>query len=179
MNFSELVLKRQSVRKYKNQIVEPEKLARCIESARLSPSACNAQPWKFIIVDEPKLKEQVANETFGTLVSFNKFAVQAPILIVLVIEKPNMMSQIGGRVKDKDFYLMDVGMVAEHFCLQAADEGLGTCMMGWFNESKIAKLLNVPKKKRIALVITLGYADDENRNKIRKETSQILSYNSY
>ena len=113
------------------------------------------------------------------MVSFNKFVKEAPVLVAIVMEKPTLVSQIGGRIKDKDFYLIDIGIAAEHFCLQAAEEGLGTCMLGWFNEKKIAAMLHLPKSKRIGLLITLGYSDSSLRDKIRKTTDEILKYNRY
>jgi nitroreductase len=179
MKFLELIQKRQSVRKYSPKAVEKEKILRCIESARLAPSACNAQPWKYIVIDEPELKEKVAGETYSTIAPFNKFAEQAPVIVAIVMEKPNFLSQFGGRVKDKDFYLIDIGITAEHFCLQAAEEGLGTCMLGWFNEKAVIKLLGIPARKRIGLLITLGYSADEPRQKKRKEQSDMCSQNKY
>jgi nitroreductase len=179
MKFLELIKTRQSVRKYSPKPVEREKIERCIEAARLAPSACNSQPWKFIIVDDTELKKKVANETFSTIAPFNKFAIQAPVIIAIVMEKPSLLSQFGGRVKDKDFYLIDIGITAEHFCLQAAEEGLGTCMLGWFNEKNVLKLLDIPAKKRIGLLITLGYTADEPRKKIRKEIKEMSNYNKY
>ena len=179
MNFPELVKTRQSVRKYTAQAVEREKIERCIEAVRLAPSACNSQPWKFIIVDDTELKDRIAKETYNTVVAFNKFVKEAPVIAVIVMEKPTMISQIGGRIKDKDFYLIDIGIAAEHFCLQAAEEGLGTCMLGWFNEKKIADMLHIPKSKRIGLLITLGYSESTLREKIRKNTGDILNYNRY
>ena len=179
MKFIELIRKRQSVRKYSDKNVGKDKISRCIEAARLAPSACNAQPWKYIVIDEPELKNKVAAETFSTIVPFNKFALQAPVIIAIVMEKPNFLSRFGGRVKDKDFYLMDIGITAEHFCLQAAEEGLGTCMLGWFNEKAVIKLLGIPSRKRIGLLITLGYAADESPQKKRKDVSDMSSYNKY
>ena len=179
MNFLELARTRQSVRKYTSKTIEPEKIARCVEAARLAPSACNSQPWKFIIIDDIELKDRIAQETYSAVVSFNKFVKEAPVLVAIVMEKPTLVSQIGGRIKDKDFYLIDIGIAAEHFCLQAAEEGLGTCMLGWFNEKKIAAMLHLPKSKRIGLLITLGYSDSSLRDKIRKTTDEILKYNRY
>lgn len=179
MNFIELAQKRQSVRKYSGQPVEIEKIERCIEAARIAPSACNSQPWKYIVVSDPVLKEKVARETFSIVAPFNKFALQAPVIVAVVMEKPTMLSQFGGRVKEKDFYLFDIGISAEHFCLQAAEEGLGTCMLGWFNEKKVMKLLEIPGRKRVGLLITLGYAAEEPRQKKRKTSSEISSFNKY
>ena len=80
--------------------------------------------------------------------------------------------------KDKEYNLLDTGITAEHFCLQAAEEGLGTCMMGWFNEGNIKKLLNVPKSERIALIIAVGYPSNPMpREKVRKKLNDIYSYN--
>lgn len=179
MKFIELIQKRQSVRKYSPKAVEKEKILRCIDAARLAPSACNAQPWKYIIVDDPELKNEVAKETYSAIAPFNKFALQAPVIAAIIMEKPNLLSQFGGRVKDKDFYLIDIGITAEHFCLQAAEEGLGTCMLGWFNEKAVIKLLGIPARKRIGLLITLGYAADELRQKKRKDISDMSNYNRY
>lgn len=180
MNFTELSKFRQSVRKYKSELVAREKIEKCIEAARIAPSACNSQPWSFIIVDEPTLKAKVAKETYSTFVSFNKFTLQAPAIVVLVVEKPKVIAQIGGRIKNKDYYLFDVGIAAEHFCLQAAEEGLGTCMLGWFNEKAIMKLLYIPKSRSIGLLITIGYSAEENiREKNRKSFKDIVYYNKY
>ena len=182
MDFSVLLQSRQSVRRYSDKPIEPEKIDQLIEAVRLAPSASNSQPWKLILVTEPSLREQVALATFSPLVSFNKFVPQAPALAVLVIEKPKIITQIGGRLKDRDFPLIDIGIAAEHFCLQAAELGLGTCMLGWFDEPTVQNLLNIPKNRRIGLLITLGYSEDPTappRPKIRKPMEEMCSFNRY
>ncbi|MGF1586404.1 MAG: nitroreductase family protein [Bacteroidales bacterium] len=178
-DFLELVNNRQSDRKYFDTPVEEEKLLRCLEAARLAPSACNAQPWSFIVVNEPELKNAVADQTSGGLIPINHFTRQAPVHVVIVMEKPNFTSGFGEMVKDKKYTLIDVGIAASHFCLQAASEGLGTCMIGWFNEDKVKKLLKIPEKKRAMLIITLGYPAGKTRKKIRKKSEEIISYNRY
>lgn len=181
MDFSELIKIRQSVRSYSDKAVEKEKIEKCLEAARLAPSASNSQPWKYIVVNDEGLKNKVAEATFDKVVKFNKFAVQAPIIIVIVIEKPKIITQIGGEIKRREFPLIDIGISAEHFCLQAAELGLGTCMIGWFDQKRIKDLLNIPKKKTLGLLITLGYAPDDYalRKKIRKDRSEIIGYNKY
>ncbi|HOY31482.1 MAG TPA: nitroreductase family protein [Bacteroidales bacterium] len=179
MKFLELVRLRQSSRKYSTRQVEREKIQRCIEAARLAPSACNSQPWTFVVVDEPELCRKVAGETYNALIPFNRFVARAKVIVVMVAERPNVISQIGGRIRNKDFYLIDTGIAAEHFCLQAAEEELGTCMLGWFNEKNVMKLLNIPKGKRIGLMIAMGYSESRLREKIRKPINEILKYNSY
>lgn len=181
MNFLELVKYRQSTRKYDSRFVSDEIIERCLEAARLAPSASNSQPWKFIVVDDPSVREKVANQTFDRLLPMNKFVPQAPVLIVMVIEKPKVITRIGGIIKNKEYPLIDIGIAAEHICLQAAEEGLGTCMLGWFNEKPIKKILKIPSTKTIGLIITLGYApnDYRMREKSRKAYDDIVTHNSY
>jgi nitroreductase len=180
-SFLALVSTRQSVRKYSDIAVEPEKVKRCLEAARLAPSASNGQPWKFVVVDNPELCLKVAKETYGPLSTFNTFAAQVPVIVAIVIEKMKTITQIGAVLKDREYPLIDIGIAAEHFCLQAAEEGLGTCMLGWFNEEPIKNLLKIPKHKRIGLLITLGYFPEDYplRKKNRKEFTEVVSYNRY
>jgi nitroreductase len=181
MDFFQLIAARQSVRSYADRPVEETKLTQLIEVVRLAPSASNGQPWKLILVNEPQLKDKVARATFSPLVAFNKFAVQAPLLAVLVIEPTRLITQIGAHLKDREFSLIDIGIAAEHFCLQATELGLGTCMLGWFDEAAIKQLLHIPAARRIGLVITVGYAADETlvREKKRKSYAEMSSYNRY
>ena len=181
MDFQELLQKRQSVRKYRDKPVEKEKIEKLIEAVHIAPSACNSQPWKLVIVDDNELKNKVAKATFSKAISFNKFAVEAPIIAVLVIEKAKPIAQIGGLIKNQEYPEYDIGIAAAHFCLQAAGLGLGTCMMGWFDEKKIQQLLNIPKKRKIGLVITLGYPpeDYKQRKKNRKPLDEICGFNTY
>ena len=127
------------------------------------------------------LKEKVAKATFNKAVNFNKFALQAPVIVVVVLEKSKLITQIGGQIKNKEWSLIDIGISAEHFCLQAMELGLGTCILGWFNENRIKELLKIPDTKSISLVITLGYPpkDYPLRKKIRKEFSDISNINKY
>ena len=181
MTFQELINLRQSVRKYSETPVEREKIEKIIEAVHIAPSACNSQPWKIIIVDEPELKNEVAKATFSKTIAFNKFTIEAPVIAVLVIEKAKLIAQIGGSIKDMEYPKIDIGIAAAHFCLQAAELGLGTCMIGWFDEKKIRQLLKIPEKRKIGLVITLGYppADYKLRKKIRKPLDEICGFNSY
>ena len=180
IDFLNLVNQRQSVRNYSPQKIEEEKISRCIEAARLAPSACNAQPWKFIIIDAPELKLKVAEASESKVLGFNKFTRHCPIIIAVVRESPNITSKLGAIIKDKPYPIMDVGISVSHFCLQATAEGLGTCILGWFNEKRIKKLLNIPKNKRLDLLISVGYAADEKAiPKQRKTTEQMSSRNTY
>lgn len=170
---------RQSDRAYLKKKVEKEKIERILEAGRMAPSACNSQPWKFIVVDNPELLPAVSSASSAKGLGFNKFTDQVPVFIVIVREKSKPIAQVGGAIKDKDYSLIDVGIAAENICLQAAAEGLGTCMLGWFNEKEIKKLLKIPLNKRAELVITLGYPSKPHRNKSRKSFDDVVSYNSY
>lgn len=181
MTFNELLKTRQSVRKYLDRPVEKKKLEKIVEAVHIAPSACNSQPWKLIIIDEPELKNKVAKATFNKAIAFNRFALEAPVIAVLVIEKAKLIAQIGGNIKNQEYPQYDIGIAAEHFCLQATELGLGTCMIGWFNEKKIRKLLHIPPKRKVGLVITLGYPPEDYklRKKIRKQIDEIHKFNSY
>lgn len=177
MDFSELIKKRQSDRKYAPRPVAREHILKCLEAARLAPSACNSQPWKFIVVDEPEKLKEMSDAAVG--LGMNKFTMQVPVLVAVVQETMNLSAKAGALVKDKDYGMMDLGMAVEHFCLQAADLGLGTCIMGWFDEKRIKKLLGVPRGRRIQLIISLGYPDAPTRDKIRKPLEDMSSWNKY
>jgi nitroreductase len=179
MDFSELVRQRQSVREYSSRPVERDKLDLLREAVRLAPSASNSQPWTLIFVDDPGLRERVAKACYSRVLSFNSFALQAPVIAVLTQERPRVITQIGGRIKDKEYPLIDIGVAAAHFCLQAAELGLGTCMIGWFQEQKIKDLLHIPQATGVGLLITVGYSEAPLRDKVRKPPQSMSSFNTY
>lgn len=177
MDFAELAAMRQSVRNYSDRPVEENKLMQCIETARLSPSANNSQPWKFVVSDEPELRGRIADAAAG--MGMNRFVRQAPVIIAVILERQNMLSAAGSVIQDKEYRLLDVGIAANQLCLQAAALGLGTCMVGWFDEKKVRKLLGVGGNRRIPLLITLGYSDAPVREKVRKPLEAIYARNRY
>jgi len=174
-----LISRRQSDRSYSERKVEKEKLERILEAGRLSPSACNSQPWRFIVVDDPNLLRQVADASSAQKLGFNKFTGQVGVFIVMVREKSKPIARVGAAIKDKDYSLIDTGIAAGYICLQAAAEGLGSCMLGWFDEKKVKKALGIPTGKRAELIITLGYPEGPYREKRRKPTEEVVSYNRY
>ncbi len=179
-DFLTLASSRQSDRAYDpDRPVEREKLERILQAATMAPSACNAQPWKFIVVDEPELKNKVADATSNRILGLNHFTKQAPVHLLIVEESVNLSSGFGGLVKNKTFSMIDIGIAAAHICLAAEDEGLGSCILGWFNEDKIRSLLNIPSGKRVILDIVIGYSKQPKRSKKRKESEKVIAYNSY
>ena len=174
MNFSEIANARQSCRAYNNsRPVEEEKLAAILEAARLAPSACNGQPYHFTVCRGETAKE-VALACRG--LGMNKFAVDAPVLIV-VSEKPYVKSAaMGAKVKGNDYRSIDIGIATAYLTAEATAQGLSTCILGWFDDEKLRKLCGIESPVR--LVITLGYAaeGDKLRDKKRKDLTELVSY---
>lgn len=177
MSFLDLARKRQSDRAYLPKPVPREAIERCLEAARLAPSACNSQPWYFIVVDEPKLKADLMAAAFSGVHSMNRFADRAPVLVVVVTDRMKLSAALGSRFRGVQYSLIDVGIAVEHFCLQAAEEGLGTCWLGWLNERRVARLLRLPRSTKIDVILSLGYPDGETREKKRKSLDEIRRYN--
>ena len=172
MNFTEIAQNRQSCRKYdENRPVEQEKLDAIVNAARIAPSACNGQPY-FLTVCRGEKAREVAKATTG--MGMNKFAAQAPVLIV-ISEAPYVKSAaLGAKVKNNDYRSIDIGIAAAYLTAEAAAQGLGTCILGWFDDSKLRALCGLDMPVR--LVITLGYPkDDTLRPKKRKDISELVT----
>lgn len=175
MNFREIAEQRQSCRSYNSErMVEKEKLDAILEVARLSPSACNGQPY-HITVCTGETAKKVAKATQG--MGINKFAPEAPVLLV-ISEKPYVKTAaLGARMKKNDYRSMDIGILSAYITAEATAQGLGSCILGWLDEDKIREICtNIDGTVR--LVITLGYAkdDDKLRSKKRKDMDELVSY---
>jgi len=175
----EMITSRQSDRRYDPRPVENEKLSRIIEAARMSPSANNAQPWKFIVVTDPDLIKKIAEAASANLLGINSFVTQAPVQIIVVREKTDIQTRTASVMKSRDYSLIDIGIASENICLQAEAEGLGSCIIGWFDEKSVKKHLGIPGSKRVELIITLGYSISNQREKKRKPPEATVSYNKY
>ena len=174
MNFREIAEQRQSCRSYNSErMVEKEKLDAILEVARLSPSACNGQPY-HITVCTGETAKKVAKATQG--MGINKFAPEAPVLLV-ISEKPYVKTAaLGARMKKNDYRSMDIGILSAYITAEATAQGLGSCILGWLDEDKIREICtNIDGTVR--LVITLGYANDDDklRNKKRKDMDELVS----
>ncbi len=180
-SFLDLARSRYSLRAYDTRIVEEDKIERCLEAARLSPSACNAQPWKFTVVIGDATRAELAKACLLRGSSLNLFVKDAPCIVAISGESPNATSVLGSLIKRKKLFLLDIGMAAEHFCLQAAEEGLGSCMLGWFDEGKVKRILGVPRFKRVWLLIALGYPKEAGTlpEKKRKDLETISAFEGY
>ena len=177
-SFLELAAARQSDRVYEpGRVIEREVLGRILEAGRLAPSACNGQPWHFTVVTEPALLAEVGMATSS--LGMNKFVKDASALVLITLEPTNITSKLGCGIKDKDFPMMDLGIASAYITLAAEDEGVGSCILGWFDEKKIKELVGIPQKKRLMLIISLGYNTKPKRRKIRKEFGKVVSFEKY
>jgi nitroreductase len=150
--------------------IEQEKLDSILEAVRLAPSACNGQPY-HLTVCRGEAAAQVAAACMG--MGMNKFAANAPVLIV-ISEMPYVKSAaFGAKVKGNDYRSIDIGIAAAYLTAEAAVQGLGSCILGWLDDDKIRKICDLSYPVR--LVVTLGYPADELRNKKRKELSELVS----
>ena len=173
MDFFELINTRQSCRAYDaGREVEAEKLQKVLEAAQLAPSACNGQPYHFTVCRGEKAKA-VAKATQG--MGMNKFASQAPVLIVVSEENYVKSAAVGAKLKSNDYRSMDIGIAVAYLTAAATELGLSTCILGWLDDDKLRSLCSLKHPAR--LVITLGYAADEKiRPKKRKDMNELVSY---
>ena len=167
MNFIEIAKTRQSCRKYNaGKAVEREKLDAILESARLAPSACNGQPY-HLTVCTGESASAVAKAVMG--MGMNKFAGDAPLLIVISEENYVASAALGAKVKGNDYRSMDIGIVAAYITAEATAQGLGSCILGWLDDDKIREVCGLDKPVR--LVITIGYPDDSDVLRVKKRKS--------
>ncbi|MCP5109044.1 MAG: NAD(P)H nitroreductase [bacterium] len=180
MKFAELIKIRESTRKYSSKPVPRELIDQCLDAARLAPSACNSQPWSFIVVDDEDKKNEIVDKTMSGIYSMNKFVGTAPVIIVVITENSVYYARMGGMLRDVKYNLIDVGISCDHLTLQAAELGLGTCWLGWFNEKAMKKVMGLPKSTKVDVVLSLGYPEEgtEPRQKKRKALEEIRHYYS-
>ena len=173
MDFLEIAQHRQSCRSYDpERDVEEEKLEAILKAVQLAPSACNGQPY-HLTVCRGETAKQVAAATSG--MGMNKFAAQAPIMIV-ISEMPYVKTAaMGAKLKNNDYRSIDIGIAAAYLTAEATAQGLGTCILGWLDSSKIQKICGLKAPAR--LVVTVGYASpsDTLRSKKRKPVEQLFS----
>lgn len=174
MNFSEIAKNRQSCRSYDGaRAVEEEKIDAILESARLAPSACNSQPYHITVCLADSARA-VARATGG--MGMNKFALEAPVMLVISEDSYSATAALGARVKKNDYRSIDIGILSAYVTAEAAAQGLGSCIIGWFDNAEIKKICDI--KEDVRLVISIGYASegDPLREKKRKDISKLATY---
>ena len=179
-SFTELIKSRRSIRKYTNQQVSRENIKKCIEAARLAPSAENVQPWRFVVVDDPVLVAGLSKEAFSSIYFPTKFAGAAPVIIVILAKLDILANRIGKQIQDIHYYYIDIGISGEHFVLQAHELGLATCWIGWFHSKKVRNFLKIPKRYKIVSLLSLGYpAETKTEVTKRLPLEKIAWFNGF
>ena len=172
MSFLEIAKNRQSCRSYDSERqVESNKLEAILEAARLSPSACNSQPYYFTVCKGQKAKD-VAKATMG--MGMNKFAADAPVMVVLSEAPYNATAAAGAKFKKNDYRSIDIGIAAAYLTAEAESQGLSSCILGWFDNERIQEICGITGAVR--LVFSIGYAKegDTLRPKKRKNKDELI-----
>jgi len=178
MPLMDIIRDRKSVRKYLLKPIEREKVTKCIEAARLAPSAENVQPWRFIIIDNPELKKRFCKYALSGIYRATKFIENAPVIVVILAKLDIIANRIGRQIQGTNYYLIDIGIAGEHLVLQAQELGIGTCWIGWFNAKKAKKVLNIPNKYRVVSLIAMGYPKEgSTKNKPNLPIEEIMFFN--
>lgn len=181
MEFEALQKARESCRIYSDQPVSREILTHLVDVARLSPSACNSQPWHFILVDEPEARAKLVEALEDEGLNGCPWGSRVPAFLILCEEEAHLNPGVGEHYGSQHFAQMDIGMAAMALCLEAASLGLGACMIGTMNQKKLHQAFGIPEERPARLIITVGYPakEGEPRKKIRKNLEEILTYNHW
>jgi len=162
MEFDELIIKRQSIRKFKPDPVSKDMIMEILEAARIAPSGGNRQPWQFIVVQNKEMIKKLAGR--------QEWAATAPVMILGLVDKGVQAS----------YYYNDMGIAFEHIILKATDLGLGTCWMGMMRRSDEARvLLDIPKELEVIIQTPIGYPDETPNRRGRKKMEEIVSWEKY
>lgn len=173
--FIDLVRKRKSIRGYRPDPVPRDMIEKCLEAARYAPSACNTQCCRFIVA-EGDVKDRLATECLGELPVQNRWAVQAPVIVVIATARSLITHRLGAGIKGIQYDLIDAGIAGEHFILQATELGLGTCWIGWFKKKKVRDILDIPSGWHISSMITLGFPSESPADIDRAQISEFCQF---
>jgi nitroreductase len=174
-NFIELLSKRKSCRNYSTRDVSQEAINNCLEAARLAPSACNKQPWKFIIVKNSTIKENLYHKALLPCLPM-PWIQNAPVIVAICAESDFITHKLAPFISNIDYRLIDIGITGEHFVLAAEAQGLASCWIGWFKQKKVKKILKIPKKINVISLMTLGYSAEENVDVLEKKSIYDISF---
>jgi nitroreductase len=171
---------RRSIRRFRPDPVEKDKILSCLEAARVAPSAENAQTWRFLVIDDPEVKDRFAEAVFSGLYRPTRFAAQAPVLVLLMSRLDILANRLGRGVQGIPFHLLDMGIAGEHFVLRAEELGLGTCWIGWFAPRAARRFFRIPRAYRMIGLLAVGYpASRPPRPRVRKPLDEIAWFNRF
>jgi len=179
MSVAEVIARRVSCRAYKPDAVPQAHLEQILEAARLAPSACNQQPWRFTVVREPGLRRRIVEEGFLPGIRMT-WAIAAPVHVVVGMETSFLTHRLAASVSGVDYPWVDIGIAGEHLVLAATELGLSTCWIGWIKPQAIARMVEWPRSVKPVIVITVGYSSEEETGKLpasrRKPLDEIVRW---
>lgn len=175
-----LMESRRSIRRYLDRPIEREKILSCLEAARIAPSAENAQTWRFLVIDDPGIKERFSQAAFSGLYRMTRFAAQAPVLVLMMSRLDILANRLGRGVQGIPYHLLDMGIAGEHFVLRAEELGLGTCWIGWFSVRAARRFFRIPRSYKILSLMAVGYpASRPPGARVRKPLDEIARFNGF
>jgi nitroreductase len=173
-NFLQLLKERASCRSYLDRDVPDSMIDNCVEAARLSPSACNKQAARFIIVKDKEKLRHICEKCLLPGIAM-PWLVKAPVIVLLYAEKNFLTHRVAPMLSGIPYHYIDAGIAGEHFVLAAEAQGLASCWIGWFNQKKIKELLHIPKKIELISLISLGYPAEKKSSPEKLPLEKICS----
>ena len=165
---------RYSCRAYDSRPVSEGDLTAICEAARLAPSACNSQTWRFVVIRNRNLISRICDEAMRPVIR-NQWMKEAPVFIAGCSKLDIVANRIGSAVTGIEYYQIDLGIAMEHMVLKATELGLGTCWIGWFREEKIKEILGIPGSIRVTALLAVGYPGNEaSAKRKRKSLEEIV-----
>ena len=184
MDFLDIMRKRRSCRAFDpEKVVSREDLLKIVEAGRLTPSGCNSQPWKFIVIDSPEAKEKLCDAiVVENGMTGAPWRHQVSAFIVLVEQTAKVMQSVSDHYKTTQrFAPGDIGAACMNMCHEAFSLGLDTCIIGMNDQAKMEQYFGIPAGSDARLVLAVGYAADPDApvNKVRKEFDEVCSFNHW
>ena len=174
MTFDEILKNRKSVRSFQSKPVDKKDLVAICDAARVAPSACNSQTWRFIAVTNPETIQRICKEAMRPVIP-NRWLDQAPLIIVGCSQLDMVANRIGTRISGIEYYQIDLGIAMEHMVLKATELGLGSCWIGWFSAEKVKNILHIQKRIKVSAMLAIGYPQESpQKSRQRKQMDEIL-----
>jgi len=177
-----LMAERSSCRRYDPERAVPrELLETCIEAGRRAPSACNKQPWHFVVADDPDTVAALRQQAKLPGIP-HPWWDAVPVFIAVCVRIDLLTHRIAPAFSGIPYYLIDVGIAGEHVVLAAEALGLGTCWIGWFKEKAVRAVLHIPRTVRVASLLTVGWPAESSTKpsaSTRKKLEDVISWNQW
>lgn len=175
MKFDQILRRRRSTRSFDSRPVTEKDVISMVEAARLAPSACNSQTWRFVTVTRREIIRKICHEAMRPVIP-NRWLEQAPLVFVGCSQLDVIANRIGSGVTGIEYYQIDLGIAMEHMVLKATELGLGTCWIGWFDESTLKKILEIPNKIKVSALLAVGYPKDESPKKRKRKPLEKIVF---